>query len=387
MDNRTRNGIGVILILVVTVSVLAVSLLSMPDPRQQALETLDANIIEVMSNTHIPGVAACAVKDGEIQWMKTYGYADMDLNVSVTNDTLFMLGSVSKIVTGLAFMQLFEDGLVGLDDNISDYLPFEVVHPQHPNYTITPRMLLSHVSGIRDNWLELGPLETSGSDSPISLEDFTRGYLLTNGTYYQTSNYNSAEPGTVYEYTNVGSTLIAYLVEVISNETFEDYCQENIFVPLGMTETSWFLANLGTSSIAIPYVYTGSTHQALDHYGSPVYPCGFVRTSIHQQATFMTMLMNGGVIGETRIINSSTLQLMMTHHYPELAPNYGFFFQHSDILWGHGGSGPGVATRTFFYPEAKEGVVIMLNLEDTTALNSIHNHILNGMRSAFGWLT
>jgi CubicO group peptidase (beta-lactamase class C family) len=97
--------------------------------------------------------------------------------------------------------------------------------------------------------------------------------------------------------------------------------------------------------------------------------------------------MNGGVIGDTRIIDNNTLQLMMTHHYPELAPNYGFFFQHSSILWGHGGSGPGVATRTFFYPEAKEGVVVMLNLEDTSALNSIHNHILNGMRTAFGWLT
>lgn len=387
MNNRTRNILVAFLILTVTSSVIIIGFLSMPDSRQRTLDMLDSNILDVMSGSHIPGVAACAVKDGNIVWLKTYGYADLDLDISVTNDTLFMLGSVSKIVTGVAFMQLYEDGLVDLDDNINDYLSFDIIHPSYPSLNITPRMLLSHVSGIRDNWNVLGPLEISGSDSPVSLEEFIPGYLLSNGTYYHSLNFNSYGPGTHYEYTNVGSTLIGYLVEVISGETFEDYCQENIFLPLGMTETSWFLANLNVSTIAVPYVYSGSSHVALEHYSSPVYPCGFVRTSILQQATFMTMLMSGGAIGGTRILENSTLQIMMTHHYPELVSDYGFYLQHYDVMWGHGGSGPGCSTRTFFYPEADEGVIVMLNLQDGAALNSIHNHILNGMRTAYGWLS
>jgi len=387
VNNRTKTGIVVLLIVAISTSVVVVSLFSTADPEQRALNDLDVNIMNIMTDSHIPGVAACAVKNGEIVWVKTYGYADLILNVSVTNNTLFMLGSVSKIVTGIAFMQLVESGLIDLDDDVNDFLPFNITHPQHPSTAITPRMLLSHVSGIHDNWNVLGPLEVSGSDSPISIEELCMNYLLTNGTYYQTPNYNSAEPGTLYDYTNVGSTLIAYLVEEISGEAFEDYCQENIYIPLGMTETSWLLANLDTDSIAVPYLYSGSSHTALEHYSSPVYPCGFVRTSILQQATFMTMLMSGGSIGEVTILQNSTLQTMMTHHYPALAPHYGFFLEHFGVLWGHNGVGPGCNTRTFFYPEVDEGVIVMMNFEDSSALNSIHNHILVGMRAAFGWLT
>lgn len=368
-------------------SIFITGLLLQSDPAQHALNTLDLNIQAVMNEEHIPGVAACAVKNGAVEWMGTYGYANLEQNISVTSNIIFMLGSVSKIVTGIAFMQLVEIGHIDLDDDINDFLPFDVVHPDHPETTISPRMLLSHVSGIRDNWSVLGPLEVSGIDSPLSLEEFTQNYLTPAGTYYHTDNFNDAEPGTEYDYTNVGSTLIAYLVEVVSNTTFEDYCQQNIFLPLGMNETSWFLENLENDMMAIPYLYTGSGFTPYGHYSSAVYPCGFMRTSIRQQAQLLTVLMEGGTIGNTTILSNSTLQMMMTLHYPSIVTNYGLYFQNSGVLWGHGGSGPGVTTRMFFYPEAHEGVIVMLNLENHAAVNSIHNHILDCMRTAFNWLT
>lgn len=372
---------------IVVSSIFITGFLLQQDPKQQALDTLDSNILSVMNDQHIPGVAACAVKNGVVEWMGTYGYANLEQNISVTSDTIFMLGSLSKIVTGIAFMQLFEMGYIDLDDDINEYLPFEVVHPDYPEITITPRMLLSHVSGIRDNWLVLGPLEVSGMDSPLSLEEFTQNYLTTAGTYYSPINFNDAEPGTEFDYTNVGSTLIAYLVEVVSNTTFEEYCQQNIFLPLGMNETSWFLENLDNDIMAIPYLYTGSSFIPYGHYSSAVYPCGFMRTSIHQETQLLTMLMEGGTINNTTILSNSSLQLMMTLHYPSIIPSYGLYFQNSGVLWGHGGSGPGVATRMLFYPEAHEGVIVMLNLENHAALNSIHNHILDCMRTIYGWLT
>jgi CubicO group peptidase (beta-lactamase class C family) len=340
-----------------------------------------------MSGYHIPGVAACAIKNGNVDWMEAYGYANIEQNITVTTDTLFMLGSVSKIVTGIAFMQLYENNLIDLDDDINDYLPFQIIHPDYPANVITPRMLLSHVSGIHDNWNILGPLEVSGSDTPLSLEVFIQGYLLSGGIYYHSNNFIDAEPGSAYEYTNVGSTLVAYLVEVISNTTFEEYCQQNIFLPLGMNETSWFLSNLNSDHIAIPYYYTSSGFDTYGHYSSAVYPCGFLRTSISQHARLMTALMEGGIFADSKILDNSTLQLMMTHHYPDLASHYGFFFEHYGVLWGHNGAGPGVSTRLFFYPEAHEGVIVMLNIEDSSALNDIHNHILECMRNTNGWLT
>ncbi|MGY5859352.1 MAG: serine hydrolase [Candidatus Thorarchaeota archaeon] len=382
-----RYALVLVLSTIVISSIFIAGLLVSQDPEPQALETLDTNILEVMDNQHVSGVVACAVKNDEAVWMGTYGYADISNNISVTLDTIFMLGSVSKIVTGIAFMQLFEQGLIGLDDDINNYLTFDVAHPDFPETAITPRMLLSHVSGIHDNWLVLEPLEVSGIDTPLSLEEFTQNYLESNGSYYSTANFNDAEPGTEYDYANVGSALIAYLVEFVSNTTFEEYCQLNIFEPLGMNETSWFLDNLDTDKMAIPYIYSGTSFVPYGHYSSAVYPCGFMRTSVSQQALLLAAIMGGGTLNNTAILNNSTLQMMMTLHYPSIAPNYGLYFQNSGILWGHGGSGPGVATRMFFYPEAHEGVIIMLNVENHVALNSIHNHILDGMRSAYGWQT
>jgi CubicO group peptidase (beta-lactamase class C family) len=384
---RRRYALAAVISMIVISSIFITGLLVLQDPKQQALVTVDSNIYEVMDDQHIPGVAACAVKDGSVVWMGNYGYADLDQNISVTPDTIFMLGSVSKIVTGIAFMQLFEKGLIDLDDDINDYLDFEIVHPDHPETAITPRMLLSHVSGIHDNWVVLGPLEVPGMDSPLALEDFTQNYLTPNGSYYSAANFNDAEPGTEYDYTNVGATLIAYLVEVVSNSTFEEYCQQNIFIPLGMNETSWFLENLDMDMMAIPYLYSGTSFILYGHYSSAVYPCGFMRTSARQQARLLAALMGNGTLGNATILENNTLQLMQTLHYPSVVSNYGFFFQNSGVLWGHGGSGPGVTTRMFYYPEAHEGVIVMMNVENHVAVNSIHNYILDCMRTAYGWQT
>ena len=385
--SKRRYALVAAVSVIVISSIIITGLLLSQDTTQDPLTALDSNIYEVMDDRHIPGVAACAVKNGSVVWRGTYGHANIEENISVTPSTIFMLGSVSKVVTGIAFMQLYESGLIDLDDDVNDHLTFDVMHPDYPETAITPRMLLSHVSGIRDNWNILGPLEVSGMDTPLSLEEFTQSYLTSTGSRYQPTNFNDAEPGTEYDYTNVGSTLIAYLVEVVSNTTFEEYCQENIFEPLGMNETSWFLSNLETDMMAMPYIYSGTSYTPYGHYSSAVYPCGFLRTSVDQLARLLAVLMESGTIENTTILNNSTLQLMMTHHYPSLAPNYGFFIQHFGVLWGHGGSGPGVATRIMFYPEAHEGVIVMMNVEDPTAVNTIHNHILDCMRSAYGWST
>ena len=97
--------------------------------------------------------------------------------------------------------------------------------------------------------------------------------------------------------------------------------------------------------------------------------------------------MEAGTLGETSILSNNTLQMMMTHHYPELTSIYGLFFENYGVLWGHGGVGPGVSTRMFFYPEVHEGVIVMANFEDPSALNLIHNHILDCMRSTYDWST
>lgn len=335
----------------------------------KSTEYIDTFIESLMVSQDLPGVAACAVRDGEVIWNGNYGYANIAQNIELDDSSIFMLGSISKTITGIAFLQLYETGLIGLDDDVNIYLPFQFTHPLFPQTIITPRMLMSHVSGIRDNWDVLNPLHYPGGDSPISLSDFIEGYLVPDGIYYDTENFNTSEPCTVYDYSNVGSALIAYLVEVLSGISFEQYCQENIFVPLGMDDTSWFLANLNFSQVAMPYTFNNGNYYPFGHYGQPMYPCGFLRTSALHLAQILLVQMELGTVNNNIILQSNTVELMQTLHYPAIAPEYGFFLQYLDGFWGHMGGGPGVCTSMLFNPIDDIGVIVLLNIENFYAIN------------------
>jgi CubicO group peptidase (beta-lactamase class C family) len=109
--------------------------------------------IESTMQTHlIPGLSISIVKDEHIVWEKYFGHANIDEDIFVDESTMFILSSISKTITVTALMQLFEDDLFMLDDDIDDYLPFDVNHPDYQSTPITFKMLLSHTSGIKDNW-------------------------------------------------------------------------------------------------------------------------------------------------------------------------------------------------------------------------------------------
>jgi CubicO group peptidase (beta-lactamase class C family) len=338
---------------------------------------LDSFITAQMQSYNIPGIAACAIHGDQLIWNGFYGFANINNNKPVADSTLFMLASISKTFTGVAFMQLYENGLIGLDDDINIYLPFSINIPQYPGAPITPRMLLSHVSGITDNWNVLNPLQTFGIDSPIPLNEFIEGYLTSGGLYYNTNNFNGSYPGTQSDYSNVNATLIAYLVEVISGLSFEQYCQDNIFIPLGMSETSWFLSNLDTSNIAMPYTFSGGNFNPYGHYGSPVYPCGFLKTSTVQLARYLIAIMQGGQIDSVTILNSQTIDTMLTLHYPQIAPGYGLLWFISDSLRGHPGIAPGVSTLMYFKPGVNSGVIVLSNIENYAPIVDIFYEIFN----------
>jgi CubicO group peptidase (beta-lactamase class C family) len=103
-----------------------------------------------MNEEHLPGVSTVIIRDGEIVWIKSYGYANTDFAAPYNDTTSQMIASVSKVFTGLSIMQLYENGLLELDDNINDYLPFDIDIPNFETNPITFRMLLTHTSSIKD---------------------------------------------------------------------------------------------------------------------------------------------------------------------------------------------------------------------------------------------
>ena len=326
---------------------------------------LDSCFLAQMDTSHIPGISACIIKSGQIRWIGVYGHANIELDIPVDTSTLFMLASVSKTITVTALMQLWEEGLFELEDDINEYLPFEVRHPVDSLAPITFKMLCTHTSSIKDNW----PLMPTyfGGDSPVPLGEYLFDYLNPDGANYNpTLNfYYNQPPGIEYNYSNISSTLMGYLVEVIGDSTFSYQTKERIFEPLQMNETAWFLSELDTMHIAMPYNWDDTSYTPYGHYGYSYYPAGQLRTSIDQLANFLLCYMNGGTYMGQQILQASTIQQILTPQVPLIQPNVGLIW-HSvlaldKIWWGHNGGHLGVATVMYFCPEEDYGHIILAN--------------------------
>ncbi|UCC78825.1 MAG: serine hydrolase [Candidatus Zixiibacteriota bacterium] len=333
------------------------------------INDIDWFIETQMEMFHVPGIAACIVKDDSIDWTGSYGYANIEDSIHVADSTLFYLASISKTFVGVAMMKLWEDSLFALDDDINDYLPFSVRNPAHPSIPITFRMLMVHTSGISNNWDIIYPLITWGADSPIPMGVFLEEFLTPGGMYYEPQNYNSWAPGTQHAYSNIGAALGGYLVKVINPDSlpFDQYCNNYIFDSLGMDETAWFLSGLDTNNIAIPYSWSGSQFVRYPHSGIPYYPAAQLRTSSVQLARHLIATMQYGQIEGVRILDSASVDLMTTVQYPGISPNCGLFWFYlywgDRMVWGHSGGWWGALTAMYYYPEENNGVVYLSNAD------------------------
>ncbi len=174
-----------------------------------------------------PGAAIAVVKDGQIIYKKGYGSATLEYGVPITPTTIFHMASVSKQFTAFAIAALAQQGLVSLDDDIHKYLP-EV--PQFGK-KISIKHLVHHTSGLRDQW---NLLAMAG----WRLDDvITKEHVLKLVRHQKELNFN---PGDEYLYCNTGFTLLAEIVARVTDKPFPEWTIDNIFQPLGMTNTLFY---------------------------------------------------------------------------------------------------------------------------------------------------
>ncbi|MGY1623361.1 serine hydrolase domain-containing protein [Geodermatophilus sp. SYSU D00965] len=306
----------------------------------------------------VPGLSAAVVRSGQVLCTPVAGWADTVRKRRVTTETVFTWASVSKTVTATALLQLYEQGRFDLDDDVGAHLDFEVRIPSCPESPVTFRQLLCHTSGIRDSKL-YGRSYVEG-DSPVPLGTFLRSYLSQGGEYFDPKkNFRSRCPGTVVEYTNIGAGLIGHLVAVLSGAPFEEYVARHVFGPLGMRNTSFRLADLDRSMIALP----GGKGPL---QGFPTFPDGTLRSSPSNLAKFLIAVMQGGSYGGSRILEPTTVALMLRSQTP-LDPCQGLIWYAERLgkrtLWGHVGDDPGVSATMFFDPVTETGVLLAANGE------------------------
>ena len=190
------------------------------------LAALDA-VFADFSSPDGPGCAFAVSRDGQQVMARAYGMADLEWGIPNTPETVFEPGSVSKQFTAAATILLALDGRIDLDDDIREYFP------ELPDYgeAITVRMLIHHTSGLRD-WGAVAGIEGWPRWSRVH----SHKHALDIASRQRALNY---EPGRYYSYTNTGYNLQAMLVERVTGRTFDEFSQERIFGPLGMTKTRW----------------------------------------------------------------------------------------------------------------------------------------------------
>jgi CubicO group peptidase (beta-lactamase class C family) len=346
---------------------------------------LDKFLDKKMKKSGRIGMQAAYISDGKLTWKGSYGIKTFQTDDKVNDSTLFMIASTSKPVTALAMMKLYDEGKVELDEDINAYLPFEIRNPNHLDAKITCRMLLSHVASLRDNWemLEIGYTIDNGGDSPMSLEDFIKSYLLEGGIYYdKEKNFLTEAPGMHARYSNVGYNLIAYLVEEISGKPFNEYMAEEVFKPLKMQNTYWFLSEIPHENIAtphnMPYKETDfEGTQILKHFGYPGYASGQLRTTVSDYAQILKLMVNEGKVDGIPFLSKKTMEEFLKVQFPEVTKwqaiswNYNEFESFLYYLFmprlpSHTGLDPGMSTVVSFDPKTKTGMLIFSNSPTTT---------------------
>ena len=175
-----------------------------------------------------PGCAVGLGKDGRAVYMHGYGMANLEYNVPITESTVLESGSVAKQFTASAMVLLAEDGKLSLDDDIRKYLP-EV--PDFGGQKITIHNLLTHTSGLRDQWGLLG-IEGRGPGSQVHSPATTLDLVV----HQKMLNF---PPGSEYLYSNTGYALAGIIIERVSGKSLDAFTQERLFRPLGMTHTRW----------------------------------------------------------------------------------------------------------------------------------------------------
>jgi CubicO group peptidase (beta-lactamase class C family) len=305
---------------------------------------------------HIPGAAISVVKDGRLLFAKGYGDANISQQQPVKADrTVFRVGSVSKLFTWTAVMQLVEEDKLDLHADINTYLKTFKIPATYPR-PITLENLLTHTSGFEDS---TNGLMAKSANELTPLGIWLPGHIPT----------RIYPPGMVTTYSNYGTTLAAYIVEQVSRVKFEQYIEQHIFQPLAMTHSS-FRQPLPTQlaqQISQGYTYTNGAYRAEPFENIEVAPAGGLSTTVTDMANFMIAHLQNGRFGNQRILQEATAREMHQQHFtddPRL-PGMAYGFYKANInnqsLLEHDGDTTLFQALLALLPEQHVGVFVSFN--------------------------
>jgi CubicO group peptidase (beta-lactamase class C family) len=316
----------------------------------------------------IAGASVLVMKDGNVLLAKGYGYADVKSKKPVDPAaTIFRLASISKLFTWVSIMQLVEQGRLNLDTDINQYLDFQI----HPAFgkPVNLRNLMTHTGGFEET---VNDIIFTDPKKSVSLRD----YLIHN------QPARIFPPGEIPAYSNYGVGLASYIVQRASGEPFEQYVQDHIFTPLGMTHSSFYqplqkpLAGLPSEGYRSNTAKPAIGFEIFNPVGA-----GGVSSSAADMGRFGQALLNGGELDGKRILKPETLAQMWTPQFrasDQLPAQCMGFYQvwRSKLRWiGH--EGDLIAFHSLFFVEPQQKLVLFVSYNSAGGGRAPRPEIIN----------
>lgn len=309
---------------------------------------VDAFVEAQMKKHNLPGVALAITQGEEIVYLKGFGTAGG--GQSVTPQTPFFIGSISKPITSLALMQLVEQGKIDLDAPVQSYLPWFTVVDEEASRTITIRNLLNHTSGLSD----------AGFDrilpSAITREEAVRALGEARLT---------APVGMQTQYFNHNYTVLSLVAETVTGQPFEVYLQQAIFDPLDMDHTHTSPESARADGLSAGHTrFLGVATPKQQDFHAAQLGAGYIISSAEDMAHFMVAQYNGGQYQGRAVVSPQGINAT---HWKANAQGFGYglgwFINEQDGFQRieHGGSLETFKSDLVFFPELQTGVVILIN--------------------------
>ena len=370
----------------------------------ERLNRINVKMQEYVDNKNVAGFITLIARKGQITHYEVCGQRDVEQGLPMAKDTIFRIYSMTKPITSIALMQLYEQGKFQLFDPVSKYIPeygetkvLDKVSVMGPEFAdqetpMTIHHLLTHTSGLSYGFFYDSPIEEMYRNSPFRNPDLNLAEKIKGMADLPLI----FQPGTRWNY-SIATDVCGYLVELLSDMPFDDYLKENIFKPLGMIDTSFHVPEEKLDRFAALYqhnfvdgsfhLFQGTPHIPFQDFTKPVNSPsgggGLVSTT-EDYLKFAMMLANKGEWDGTRIIGQKTLEFMhMNHLKPELMPigiglntingtGFGLGFSvildpaQKGVMNSVGNYGWGGAAATNFWIDPQEEIVgiIMTQLMD-----------------------
>ncbi|OAB38297.1 hypothetical protein PMSD_08025 [Paenibacillus macquariensis subsp. defensor] len=323
---------------------------------QDLVESLEISVPLAMDQHQIPGAAIAVIERGEVVWSKGFGFADVENKIKVDETSLFQVASNSKPVTAWGVLKLVEEGKLDLNAPVEQYLSrWQIPNSPLSKEKVTIERLLSHTSGLSLSGYKGYP---SGSTFP-TLEQSLNGE-----NSESTKVALIHEPGSKFQYSGGGYTVLQLLIEEVSQQSFSDFMKEEILIPLGMNDSLFTYEEKEVHKLSVGYKTNG------DPYPVTLYTelaAAGLLTTISDYAKFVAASVDdkrqGKPVGRN-VLTADSLKMMFNPRLNSYGLGYATMKIETVPILTHGGNNVGYISNFYINLSNGNGIVLLTNSDN-----------------------